>query len=88
VGRVARWKNKTNNVHGDGHHFAVSEIDDAHNAENHRESERHQAVDKGGQYPADGGIGIDLPALINSAMQLRSRARRVNTFYAVQPRLS
>ena len=47
-------------IHRDRHHLAVGEIDDAHHAEDHRQAERHQAVDQAGQHAADGDIEIDV----------------------------
>ena len=36
-------------VHRDDHHLAVREVDDAHDAEDHRQPERHQPVDQAGE---------------------------------------
>ena len=49
-------------IHGDGHHLAMGEIDDAHDAEDDRQAERHQPVDEPGQDAADGNIEIDVEA--------------------------
>ena len=46
--------------HGDCHHLAMREIHDAHDAEDDRQPERHQAVDQAGQHPADGDVQINV----------------------------
>ena len=46
-------------VHGDRHHLAMGEIDDAHDAEDDGQAERHQPVDQAGQDAADGNVKID-----------------------------
>src|SRR5471032_626351 len=38
-------------IHADDHHLAMREIHHAHDAEDHRQAERHQAVDHAGQQP-------------------------------------
>src|SRR5262249_11313865 len=60
-------------VHGDGHHLAMGEIDDAHDPENDREADRHQAVDKAGQKTADRDVEIDLCGHRSVLPQGRSR---------------
>ena len=47
-------------VHGNGHHLAVGEVDHAHHAEDDRQPERHQPVHEAGQQAADGDVEIDL----------------------------
>jgi hypothetical protein len=47
-------------VHRDRHHLAVGKIDDAHDAKNDREAERHQAIDEAGQKTAHRDVEIDL----------------------------
>ena len=48
--RAAKCANSTTGeIHRDGHHLAVREIDHAHDAEDHRQAERHQPVDEAGQ---------------------------------------
>ena len=44
-------------VHADHHHLAVREVDDAHDAEDHRQAERHQPVDHAGEQAVDDGLG-------------------------------
>ena len=38
----------------------MGEIDHAHDTEDDRQAERHQAVDKAGQHAADGDIKIEI----------------------------
>ena len=38
----------------------MGEIDDAHDAEDHRQAKRHQPIDQTGQQAADGDIEIDV----------------------------
>ena len=47
-------------IHRQHGEFAVGEIDDAHDAEDHRQPERHQPVDEPSQQPADGNVEIDV----------------------------
>src|SRR5262249_38704728 len=46
-------------IHGEDGELAMGEIDDAHHAENHREAERHEAVDQAGEDALDDDIQGD-----------------------------
>ena len=48
-------------IHGDHREFAMREVDDPHDPENHRQPERHQPVDKPGQHALDDDVEIDRP---------------------------
>ena len=43
-------------VHGQRHHLAMREVDDAHHAEDDRQAERHQPVDETRQQAAGGDV--------------------------------
>ena len=78
-------------VHGDGHHLAVGEIDHAHDAEDDRQAERHQPVDEAGQQAADGDVEVDFCGHRRSCQREQLRPRRDRSGRALselQPRLS
>ncbi len=68
-------KARPGEVHADDHHLAVGEVDDAHDAEDHRQAERHQAVDHAGQQSLGDRLG-EREKEVGGHQVLSSRAKR------------
>jgi hypothetical protein len=69
----------------------VGEIDHAHHPEDHRQAERHQAVDEAGQHPADGDIEKNVEgqgSILTVSRSGRATGRSAAAHAAAHARLS